>query len=238
MLSKKRTFTGAIAVSVALGLGLALLPVTVMAQGIITEIIDAAGDGAGNTLSGPSGIAVDGAGNVYVAGASSDNAFRIESAECFLVIGDLPGAGTFMGADHQFETQVGPEVEASYPVLLTDIPEFVLPSLPTSGRQPSGPGGLGVIGVAAARGGVMSGDLPAWMLDGHFAVQVVMWNPQVFPGMPEQCTAGLYVHVQPDGTVITTPYGTDVGGLNIWHEIGTDADGQKVIRFPFSIPGF
>jgi cysteine-rich repeat protein len=47
-------------------------------NGTITEIIDSTGDGSGNTLSGPSGVAVDGLGNVYVTGGGSDNAFRIE----------------------------------------------------------------------------------------------------------------------------------------------------------------
>ncbi len=45
--------------------------------GVITEIIDANGDGAGNLLAFPFGIAVDAAGNAYVTGASSHNAFRI-----------------------------------------------------------------------------------------------------------------------------------------------------------------
>ncbi len=39
--------------------------------GVITEIIDAAGDGAGNTLGGPQGVTADGAGN------KSHNAFKI-----------------------------------------------------------------------------------------------------------------------------------------------------------------
>ncbi|MCH7809213.1 MAG: hypothetical protein IH863_01375, partial [Chloroflexi bacterium] len=43
----------------------------------ITEIIDSTGDGGGNGLSLPFGIAVDGAGNVYVAGFFSDDAFKI-----------------------------------------------------------------------------------------------------------------------------------------------------------------
>ena len=76
------------------------------------------------------------------------------------------------------------------------------------------------------------------MQDGQFAVQVLMWNPQVFPSLPEQCTAGLFVSVQLDGSVLSAPYGTNVGGMQIWHEISTNAAGQKVIRFPFSIPGF
>ena len=75
------------------------------------------------------------------------------------------------------------------------------------------------------------------MLDGDFAVQVLMWNPEVFPGQPEQYTAALYVSIQPDGTLLTRPYGTDQGGMQIWHEIDTNAAGQTIIRFPFSIPG-
>ena len=75
------------------------------------------------------------------------------------------------------------------------------------------------------------------MLDGDFAIQVLMWNPEVFPELPEQYTAGLYVSIQPDGTIVTAPYGTDVGGMEIWHEIDTNAEGQQVIRFPFSILG-
>jgi hypothetical protein len=37
--------------------------------------------------------------------------------------------------------------------------------------------------------------------------------------------------------VLTQLYGTDQGGVEIWHEIDTNAAGQRVIRFPFSIPG-
>ena len=46
-------------------------------SGTITEIIDAMGDGAGNTLDFPRGVAVDGAGNAFVIGESTDNVFKI-----------------------------------------------------------------------------------------------------------------------------------------------------------------
>ncbi len=45
--------------------------------GAITEIIDATGDGVGNTLDDPRAIAVDPSGNVYVVGESSFNVFKI-----------------------------------------------------------------------------------------------------------------------------------------------------------------
>ena len=45
----------------------------------ITEIIDSTGDGGGNTLDAPHGVAVDASGNVYVTGSNSSNAFRIET---------------------------------------------------------------------------------------------------------------------------------------------------------------
>ena len=71
---------------------------------------------------------------------------------------------------------------------MDDIPEFVLPvplariRAPTSGQLGSGsldmtPVGDGPVGIT-----------PAWMWDGDFAVQVLMWNPEVFPGQPEQFT--------------------------------------------------
>jgi len=55
---------------------LACLPTVGIARSV-TEIIDVAGDGMGNTFAGGGAIAVDGSGNVYVIGVASDNAFRV-----------------------------------------------------------------------------------------------------------------------------------------------------------------
>jgi hypothetical protein len=45
--------------------------------GVVTEVIDAAGDGAGNPLDFPFGIALDATGNLIVAGISSHNVFKV-----------------------------------------------------------------------------------------------------------------------------------------------------------------
>ena len=59
----------------------------------ITEIIDATGDGAGHPLDDSHSIAVDGLGNVYVAGANSDNAFQVSPGGAITEIIDTTGDG-------------------------------------------------------------------------------------------------------------------------------------------------
>ena len=97
---------------------------------------------------------------------------------------------------------------------------------------------MGIAGGGAGGTVTPATDVPPWMWDNRFTVQVLMWNPEVFPGLPEQYTGALAVHVGLDGSVATRPYGTTVGGLDIWHEVVLNEDGQRMIRFPFSIPGF
>lgn len=146
--------------------------------------------------------------------------------ECFLVIGDDTTSSTyqFKPDGHEFNTQVG-EVQDAYEVLLTNIPDFQLPKAKNKRLFGSG-AGVGIGGQAT----------PDWLIDGKANVQVVMWNPGVFPNQPEQFTAGLKVTVKPDGTVIARPYGPSIG-MDIWAETGVDANGKPVIRFPFSIDG-
>jgi hypothetical protein len=70
--------------------------------GVITEIINAAGDGAGNTLSCPAAIAVDGWGNVYVAGGSrsTSSVFKIRPDGVITKIIDETGDRTGHELDH------------------------------------------------------------------------------------------------------------------------------------------
>jgi len=68
----------------------------------ITEIIDPTGDGAGNPLGNPYGIASDGSGNVYVSGDATNNAFKITPGGVITEIIDATGDGagnTLLGAD-------------------------------------------------------------------------------------------------------------------------------------------
>jgi len=45
--------------------------------GVVTQIMDAVGDGAGNPLEQPYYLAVDGSENVYVTGFFSNNALKL-----------------------------------------------------------------------------------------------------------------------------------------------------------------
>ena len=73
----------------------------------ITEIIDATGDGAGNGLNGPIGIAVDTAGNVYVPGIISDNAFQITPAGVITEIIDCLSECRILAAEMAREVNSG-----------------------------------------------------------------------------------------------------------------------------------
>ena len=63
------------------------------AQYVVSEIIDASGDGAGHGLDTSGGIAMDSAGNVYVAGFVSKNVFKITPAGVITQIIDATGDG-------------------------------------------------------------------------------------------------------------------------------------------------
>jgi len=70
------------------------------------------------------------------------------------------------------------------------------------------------------------------------AGDLVVRNPDEFPNQPEQNTHGLLVRVQATGRVFARTYGTNQGGMQLWAETEWNSSGQKLLRFPFSIPGF
>lgn len=158
-------------------------------------------------------------------------------AECFLVVGNGFGIETFGPGMNEWWTQVG-AIEDFHLVALDDLPEFVLP------KASNGPGGSMAIGLkqrdgvveTASTGVGLPPKLEHWITDGFFSVQVVMWNPEVFPGEPAQWSHGLYVRVNPHGGIETQPFGLPFG-MEVWAETDIDADGNDIVRFPFSIDG-
>jgi DNA-binding beta-propeller fold protein YncE len=209
---------------------------------------------AGSLLEVPTGLAFGDDGLLYVCDTENDTVVRFDvdasafvdvfaqlppgstpgsmvffsQAECFLVIGDDMGDDVFVGSDHLFGTHVG-AVQESFAVLMDDIPQFALPGLGFAGTA-------GGVGIAKQIEASWPDEVPSWMADGRFTVQVLLWNPKVFPQDPEQFSYGLSVRVKPDGTVTTRPYGEGTG-IQVWAETDVDENGQPIVRFPFSIPG-
>ena len=70
----------------------------------------------------------------------------------------------------------------------------------------------------------------------QFWAQIVMWNPDVFPGNPEQWSGGIVVTVWDDGTSTAVPFG-DSNNIEIDHELVRGPDGRVHVRFPFEIGG-
>lgn len=73
------------------------------AQNDLAVLIDASGDGLGNTLDSPTGVVTDAAGNIYVSGRVSDNVFRITPGGVITEIIDGSGDGmgnALSGASH------------------------------------------------------------------------------------------------------------------------------------------
>jgi hypothetical protein len=142
-------------------------------------------------------------------GESSTCSVTLRVAECHTILGSGRGRQRLNRGGYEFHTQVK-DVYETHPVLLDDIPVFEVPVPP--------PG---------------SGER---VLVGEFAVQTVMYNPQIFPDNVEQSTPGLYVKVWSNGEVTTVPFGTR-DGMSIRVRTHTTRDGRHFYAFPFSIDG-
>ncbi len=149
---------------------------------------------------------------------------EIEAAECHMLVGEGAGEDIYRFGinSHAFQTRLR-NVYKSYPVLMEDIPAVTL-NLP----EPD------MVGSTGGKGGFDSGIQP-WRT---FFVQIVMWNPAVFPENPEQSTPGMRVDVYPDGRVTTSKYGEPDGIMDCEIEVTDNGDGTIRLRVPFVVGGF
>jgi sugar lactone lactonase YvrE len=109
---------------------LALASVPASAQ-VVRQLIDATGDGAGHTLQGPRGIALDAQGNLFVVGMMSDNVFRIRpSGKVELVI---DGSGD--GKGHKLVRPNGIAVDAKGNVYVAGIDSWNVFQIAPDGKK-------------------------------------------------------------------------------------------------------
>jgi streptogramin lyase len=78
-------------------------------DGTVTELMDATGDGQGNTLGRPGAIAVDDNDNVYVGASVSKNVFKITPAGSATVILDESGDGNGHTLNSPRAIDIGPD---------------------------------------------------------------------------------------------------------------------------------
>lgn len=134
-----------------------------------------------------------------------------DPVECLLVVGNGPGGDPLGSSSHVWQTQVS-AITGYYPATEQNFPAFELP--PISQKK---------------KGNLL--EIPEIVLEA--SVQMLMWNPIIFPSNPEQYSQGLSVTVWSDGLVEGELYGT-ADGIKIWMETWTDPDsGKRYIRFPF-----
>jgi hypothetical protein len=148
-------------------------------------------------------------------GPQSSSAFISDGSEqCFLVRGQSPGNQLWGGiapSGHQFQTQIGGVVD--YFGVTMESP-FMVELPPITGPQ--------------------KGRRFERQVLQRFAVQVFMWNPDDFPGNPEQYTPGIDVTIYTDGFVRTVPFGSN-DNIDIQAEVVNLVDGRTFLTFPFQI---
>jgi hypothetical protein len=152
---------------------------------------------------------------------TNGNGMPDECEECFLVFGTGSGTAPINPLGIPLFSQLD-QVTEYYPVLLNDMPEFVISPPNPMTTNPFGPS--------------LVNRYPEPFAPHVFTLQVLMWNPGVFPAHPMQYTQGLRVYVLPDGRLLHRYFG-DRDSMDVWAETRLNHIGQTVIRFPFSIDG-
>jgi len=138
--------------------------------------------------------------------------------ECNLILGPGPGSGEFSAGGHTWDTYLN-RVRNWWGVSMEDGPEIPLDRKLLQD--------MGLLGGPGAAG------LPYGK---RFAVQVLLWNPVVFPENPEQWSNGVEVVIERDGTIHTVSYGPP-NNIDLGVEEAVNEDGVRVLRFPFVVNG-
>lgn len=157
------------------------------------------------------------AGNWVITFTATDNhgnantcVINLLVAECHQLFGLQTGSGQFNVFGHLYTTHLA-SLQQAFPVTREAIPDFRVPHAHTL------PNGL------------VFEPTP-------FYVQVVMYNPQMFPQNPSQWSKAM--RVQPDGGGgLATSYWGDSNGIGVRATTFTDPQGILRMRFPFSIVG-
>lgn len=142
-------------------------------------------------------------------GATDVCTFQLMVAECHQLFGLQAGNQQFNIFGHLYSTYLG-SMTRFFPVTRESIPNFQIPH-------------------AHQGGGLEYYPAP-------FYVQVVMFNPQMFPTNPEQWSRGLRVQPNADGTLATSYFG-QANGIGIRARTFTNTQGQPRMDFPFTIFG-
>jgi len=157
------------------------------------------------------------AGNYTITFTATDNhgnastcVVNLLVAECHQLFGLQTGTNQFNIFGHLYDTHLA-SLQTSYPVTRESIPSF---RVPHSHVLPNG---------------LVLEPTP-------FYVQVVMYNPQMFPQNPSQWSKAMRVQADANGNLITSYWGNS-NGIGVRGQIFTDGQGIQRMRFPFSIVG-
>lgn len=142
-------------------------------------------------------------------GATDTCTFNLLVAECHQLFGLMAGDNHYNIFNHVYATHLG-SLQATYPVTLDNHPSFPVPH-------------------AHQYNGLDLYPTP-------FYVQVVMYNPQMFPTNPEQWSRALRVVPLPNGTLETSYYG-QANGIGIRARTFLSPQGRLLMDFPFTIFG-
>jgi hypothetical protein len=140
------------------------------------------------------------------------------------VFGNGAGGQPFTAGGHTWQTQLS-GVYNFEETLMEDLPTMQIP--PYHSASNGSPFGIRRL----PRGWTQN--VPV----NQFAVQVLMWNPEVFPSNPEQNSYVMSVVVWANGAVQTALSGTR-DNIDITSETFYGNDGTHYLRFPFVIHGF